>query len=207
MKYVNRLKEVENKLSEIGHVLNVEEKHRTLLRGITDEVAVTAAVIRGTDKRLTEAIAQLFVYEATIAEDISHSSESHGTKALATTREGDSCTHCGRPGHVKDTCYHNPAGKNYRSVKREIASCSWTTSWTETNLLTKHLSRIVYKRLGKTLYKARINGMLTRGPPHICATTVTCSTLSTRASRYYLFQLGLENLLLSLEWGGSGATL
>lgn len=41
---------------------------------------------------------------------------SEGNKALATSSSipVGNCEHCGRPGHSKDNCFHNPHGLNYR---------------------------------------------------------------------------------------------
>lgn len=61
MAYVNRLREIENKLAEIGHPVSDKDRRRTLLRGLRTDFAVTAEVIRATEKTINEAISLLVV--------------------------------------------------------------------------------------------------------------------------------------------------
>lgn len=66
MSYVNRLKILENKLAEIGHIVDDDEKRRALLKGLREEFSVTAAVIRATEKGIGKAIGELVTFEATL---------------------------------------------------------------------------------------------------------------------------------------------
>lgn len=65
MEYVNRLKELENKLTDMGHNISDTEKRRTLLRSLRPEFDVTVEVICVTGKSVAEAISQIIVVEAT----------------------------------------------------------------------------------------------------------------------------------------------
>lgn len=51
MQYVNRMQELENKVTSVGHSVINYEKKRVLLRGLLDEFNVTAEVIRATKNR------------------------------------------------------------------------------------------------------------------------------------------------------------
>ena len=117
MEFVNRLQDVENKLIGIGQLLSEDDKRRCLLRGLRSEFAITAEVIRGTDKSISDAISQLLVFEASqIQEGKANETvnvQDDTVRALAANSVKE-CDHCGRPGHVKDSCFHNPKSKFYR---------------------------------------------------------------------------------------------
>lgn len=64
MQYANRIKELENKLMAVGHVVRDAERKRVILRGMRIEFAMTAGVIRATGKTIHEAIGLLLIQEA-----------------------------------------------------------------------------------------------------------------------------------------------
>lgn len=94
MSYVNRLRELENKLAEIGSHEKDKEKGRALLRGLRDEFNITAEVIRATDKSIPEAISLLVIQEATITkkEDANGNSDS----AFIVNKLEKSCYYCNK---------------------------------------------------------------------------------------------------------------
>lgn len=56
MKYVNRMRTLDNKLTVVGHVVSTAEKKLVLLRGLRAEFAVIAGVISATQKSVLDAI-------------------------------------------------------------------------------------------------------------------------------------------------------
>lgn len=57
MAHVNHLTNMVNIMEEVGHFIPESNKKRVLLRGVRDEYAVTASVIRATGKTFSLAIA------------------------------------------------------------------------------------------------------------------------------------------------------
>ena len=117
MQYVNRLRELENKLIEIGHTLSDKDKRRTLLKGLRPEFSVTAEVIRATEKNIGQAISMLVVHEASLEKG--DDDEEISEKALTTQSSDKICYHCGRKGHTQDRCFHNPKSRSYRPQNRK----------------------------------------------------------------------------------------
>ena len=117
MEFVNRLQDIEKKLIGIGKLLSEDDKRRCLLRSLRPDFAVTAEVIRGTDKSIADAIFQLLVFEASQIQegksDETVSLREKTVRALAASSVKE-CHHRGRLGHVKATCFHNPKSKSYR---------------------------------------------------------------------------------------------
>lgn len=73
MQYVNRMKELENKLTAVGHIVGEAEQKRVLLRGLRAEFAVTDCVIREMEKALQGSIRLLVIQEAEfVIEDGDH---------------------------------------------------------------------------------------------------------------------------------------
>ena len=69
MGYVNRLVAIENDLAAVGHVVDEKERKRALLRGLRQDFATTAKVIRLMDMSFTKAVSELVVEEgASVAE-------------------------------------------------------------------------------------------------------------------------------------------
>lgn len=64
MQYVKRITEIENKLTEMGHMVISAKRKCFLLRRLNEECAVTAVVIRLTLKTIQEAIGLLVIIEA-----------------------------------------------------------------------------------------------------------------------------------------------
>ena len=56
MMYVNRLKVHENTLAEVGHSPSPHHERKALLKGLREEFAASAAVVRATNKTVSEAI-------------------------------------------------------------------------------------------------------------------------------------------------------
>lgn len=109
--FTNRIDDIVNQLAAIGHSTSDQEKRRALLRGLSRDFLVPAQVIRCSGKTFTEAVSDLVVFECTMERD-------EPAKAFISkpTRHSSqcTCTHCGRPGHTMDRCWHNPNGSNYR---------------------------------------------------------------------------------------------
>lgn len=111
VRYVNRLREVQNKFAEIGHKPETDER-RVLLRGLREEFSITAEVIRGTDKKIENSVALLVVSEATISDGSNSNTPTNNSQALTTQTEKN-CSHCGRKEYIKEECYHNLSCKNH----------------------------------------------------------------------------------------------
>ena len=105
-----------NKLAEIGHKISDAEKSRVFLRGLRAEFDVTVEVIRATDKSVSEVISKIVVFEASTKDFDSLILLEHGN-AFNNPLEY-SCKHCGRLGHHKRHCFHNPeCKKNRKNMK------------------------------------------------------------------------------------------
>lgn len=112
MSYVSKLRELENKLAEIGNPVSEKEKRRALLRGAREELKLSVEVIRATDKTLAESISLLVVQEGK-AEKKENNNKSHDS-AFITYKKERTCYYCNKKGHYKNECYHNPQSSKFR---------------------------------------------------------------------------------------------
>lgn len=112
MSYASKLRELENKLAEIGSPVTDKEKRRALLRGLREELNVTAEVIRATDKSLVESISLLVVQEET-NEKKEDKIENYDSAFIVNKKERR-CYYCNKKGHFKHECYENPQSAKYR---------------------------------------------------------------------------------------------
>ena len=118
MQYVNRLVEMENKITSAGHTLSEADKKRVLLRGLRSEFAVIAGVARATDKTVQEAIGLLVVEEA--QGGLAVKSEVKTENAFFSKKPKKTCKFCKKTGHDAKRCWLNPNGNNYRpNLKKE----------------------------------------------------------------------------------------
>ena len=92
-----RLSEIEAQLTGVGYATSDAEKLRTLLRGLRSEFSVTAEIIRGMDKSMTDGLALLISKEATLSQ--SEASPVHTGTALNTVGNG----HTGNNGNTGGT--------------------------------------------------------------------------------------------------------
>lgn len=119
MQYVNRMKELENKLMAVGHAVKDAEQKRVLLRGLRDEFAVTAGVIRATNKSLQEAIGLLVIQEADSSTmDKSSTVKTEQAFPVQRSNRDRECYFCGQKGHIKINCFKNPKSRQYKGDKR-----------------------------------------------------------------------------------------
>lgn len=122
IEFANRIESIVNELAAVGHIIREMEKKRAILRGLTTDFAVAAQVIRTGTKKYSEAVADLVIFECTLQE------KNQPTALIASSHQGTarnvSCSHCGRPGHNIERCWHNPNGRNYRRTMQKPGSKS-----------------------------------------------------------------------------------
>ena len=121
LQYRAQLSEIEAKLTAVGYAPNDEEKLRALLRGLRPEFAITAEVIRATNKSLVEGLALLINKEATIYNDSSNISKATALQTQTTSPTAPTrlqCHYCKRFGHKKNQCFFNPKSPNYRPRRK-----------------------------------------------------------------------------------------
>ena len=132
MTYVNRLMSIENSLAAVGHALTEKDRIRALLKGLRSEFDVTAKVIRVMNQSFSQAVADLVTEEGTLQGRVSTDPNAVSLIVRGSTSGKNAnsnrkltCDHCGRPGHTKEKCFHNPRGQaykpNYRSSRRNQA--------------------------------------------------------------------------------------
>ena len=120
MAYINRMTELENKLSSVGHTLTDADKKRAMLRGLRGEFKVIAGVIRATEKSVQDAIGLLFVQEAE-NNAINSSAVKKNVQVFKAEHGGRkrTCFFCKKPGHVKKNCFKNPDSPRFKGKKEE----------------------------------------------------------------------------------------
>ena len=74
----------------MGHTIPSSDKRRTLLRGLRSEFAITAGIIRATDKDFNEAVAALVTEEAEIEGEFDDSEDENA--ALQVHNETNACS-------------------------------------------------------------------------------------------------------------------
>lgn len=123
LQFVNLMIELESKLAGVGHPLSDADKKRALLRGLRSEFAVTAGVIRATEKSFNDAVGLLVIVEAEEAltevkteiktERAFNTREPHGSKRVK-------CNFCSKLGHKAKDCFKNPDSKKCKGPRRDV---------------------------------------------------------------------------------------
>ena len=120
MQYVNRMKELQNKLTAVGHTVDNAEKKRILLRGLRAEFAVTVGVIRATEKSVQDSVGLLVIHEAegTVSK-VNAPAKLEQAFPVTNSGRNKECYYCGKKGHIKVNCFRNPKSKLYTGIKSD----------------------------------------------------------------------------------------
>ena len=121
LQYRAQLSEIEAKLNAVGYSPSEAEKLRALLRGLRPEFAITAEVIRATNKSLVEGLALLINKEATLDNEVSTTSTATALNTQNSKPDPSKklhCHYCKRFGHKKNQCFFNPKSPKYRPRRK-----------------------------------------------------------------------------------------
>ena len=116
MAYVSRLAVIENRLCGIGYNITETDLVRAILRGLRNDFAVTADIIRGMNTNRSAAIGLLMNKEG--SPKLSSSSHRSGSTGNALKvvhgRRKTKYHYCGKLGHIKRFCFENPNSPKYK---------------------------------------------------------------------------------------------
>lgn len=123
IQYVNLIKNLENRLTAIGHAVGDVEKKIFLLRGLRFDYAVIAGVVRAMYKSLQDANGLLDIQEA--EEAVADRNSVVKPLQAFTVKHYDrdpECYFCVRKHHIKINCFNNSKSKQYKGDNDDINS-------------------------------------------------------------------------------------
>lgn len=120
--YANRIMDLRNKFASAGQAISDKDLNRTFFRCLSHRYKVQATVTREIAKSFNEAVSHMVAAEVRDNLNTESTGQSGDDLALLVTPRGN-CQHCGRQGHQKDNCFHNPhcsAYERYFKSSRKV---------------------------------------------------------------------------------------
>ncbi|MEM9078955.1 MAG: DUF4219 domain-containing protein [Bacteroidota bacterium] len=112
--YANRIMDLRNKFAAAGESVDDKELCRTFFRGLASHYKIQGTVIREIAKNFDESVSLMAAAEIRDDLDDGNSNGFNGGESALLVIPHGNCQHCGRPGHQKDNCFHNPHCAAYK---------------------------------------------------------------------------------------------